>query len=194
MSASPSISSDSHSNLPTSAKRFTLASTLVFAALIMGGLGVVHSLSLLGNNGVFQRPERIAFVAAALLPAFLAGALFLVAARLLHSPTHQKPIVGPRRFSTAAIVFALYAPFYWAIGSSWLHLLPVLPGFTAGMFTKPLDNRLAFVAASLTCTVWLLVSLCIIRNRIRHGRLIAPVIALVASGLASYSAYACMRG
>jgi hypothetical protein len=159
----------------------------------MGGLGVAHSLSMLGNNWVFQRPERIAVVAAALVPAFLAGTLFLVAARLLYSPTQHKPIAGSRRFSTVAIVLALYAPFYWAIGSSWLHLLPVLPGFTAGLFTKPLDNRLAFVAASCTCTVLLLVSLCTIRDRMRHGRFTAPVIALVASVLASYAAYAFMR-
>lgn len=193
MSASPSISSSNEPNWPSRVKRFTLTSIFVLAALTMGGFGVAHSFSMLGNSWVFQRSERIAIVTAALVPAFLASALFLVAARLLHSPTQQKPIAGLRRFSTAAIVFALYAPFYWAIGSSWLKLFPILPGFTAGMFTKPLDNRLAFVAASLTCTVLLVVSLCIIRNRMRHGRLIAPVMAFVVSILASYAAYAFMR-
>jgi hypothetical protein len=151
----------------------------VFVALILGGLGVARSLSMFGNNWVFQRPERFAVVAAALAPAFIASALFLVAARLLYSP--------------AQIVLALYVPFYWAVGSSSLHLLPVLPGFTAGLFTKPLDNSLAFVAASCTCTVLLLVSLCTIRDRMRHGRFIAPVIALVTSVLASYAAYAFMQ-
>jgi hypothetical protein len=193
MCSSPSISSSSHSNLSANATRFALASILVCAALIMGGLGVAHTFSMLGNNWVFQRSGRIAVFAAAFFSAFISSTLFLVAARLLYSTTQQKPIAGSQRFSTAAIVLALYAPFYWAFNSSWLHLLPVLPGFTAGMFTKPLDSRLAFFAASGTCTVLLLVSLCIIRNRVRYGRFNAPVIALCASVIASYAAYSFMR-
>ena len=179
-------------NASTNSKHVSIASIFVFAALIMGGLGVVRLFSVFSNNWVFQKTERIAVVASVLTPCFLTCVLFLVAAWLLYSPPKQ-PITGSRTLSTIATLTALYGPFYWALNSLWWHLLPVLPGFTAGVFAKSLDNRLVFVAASCTLTVFLLISLRTIRDRLRHGQLAAPVIGLVISSLTSYAAYSFMR-
>lgn len=179
-------------NAPANATRVSIALTFVFAALIMGGLGVVRLFSVFGNGWVFQKTERIAVIASVLTPAFLVCALFLVVAWSLYSQP-KKAITGSRRLSTLAILAALYGPFYWALNSLWWHLLPILPGFTAGVFTKPLDNRLVFVVASCTLTVLLLISLRTIRDRIWHGQLAAPLIGLVISLLTSYAAYSFMR-
>ena len=148
-------------NAPANATRVSVSLIFVFAALIMGGLGVVRLFSLFGNSWVFQKTERVAVISSVLTPAFLVCALFLVAAWCLYSQP-EKAITGSHRLSTLAILAALYGPFYWALDSLWWHLLPILPGFTAGVFTKPLDNRLVFVVASCTLTVLLLIGALIV--------------------------------
>lgn len=191
LNASSSIVPGPRSDPTTSAKRFLLASVLVVSALIMGAIGGHRSFAALHNNWIAQAPERIAIAASALIPAFMTCGLLVIAARLLYSPT-QKTMTGSR-YSKTAILVALYGPFYWAITSSWWLTFPVLPGFTAGLFTKPLDNQLAFMAASCICTVLIVVSLCTLHDRLRYGRFAAPVLALVMSSLTSMAAYAFMR-
>lgn len=191
MSASSAASATATDD-PASTRWVSPAWTFLFAALVMGGFGVARLVTVFGNNWVFGNTDRLVVAASVVTSVFLSCALFLVTAWLLYFPS-KIPANAAHGFSTPAILVAFYLPFFWALGSLGWHLLPILPGFPAAMLAKPLDSSLVFVASSGVLTLLLVASLRIIRDRMRHGQLVAPMIALGMSSLTSYAAFCFMQ-
>jgi len=171
--------------------RRCLATILCVAAIVMGATGVSRSIRMVGNSWVSQDVQRQLVVAAVLLPAFIACGVFSVSAWLICCGRRPSP-GRTSLWSNLAVLLALYVPFFWAVSTTWQLQVPVLPGFTAGVFTRPLDSESAFIAASGTCTILLLYSLFTIRDRLCHGFSLAVGTALVISLASSYAAYSFM--
>jgi len=189
--SSPSLTSGSDTR-PFSRTSLWLVCILVLAALIMGTQTVTRAYSVAQTKWLFSDARHTVVVAATLGSALLTCCLFLTAAWLLFSSRH--PISDKSHLLANIVIFAaVYGPFCWAIASSWRFLFPVLPGFVAGVFTKPMDNNIIFVTVSCLDTALIFLSLVVIRGRLRRGMLFSTVTALTISSLSSYASYCFMR-
>jgi hypothetical protein len=169
---------------------------LCLAALFMGAhaIHLVYRIVFRGLGRIMlEKSTLAAMIATTLLPAFASCCLFLFAVRVLLAD--RTPIRHKLPLPLAAILLALlYAPFYWIVGSGWVVLSPVFPGFVGGVFTKPMDSKALFAIASGIDTILIIVSLAIICDRAPRGSILATVFALVISASTSYASYCYLHG
>ena len=167
---------------------------LGLAALTMGGLtiyqGYVFRHAWLLGHRSSQR-----FIATALTAGLLTSCVLIAAAWLASSKRNSAPSEsGP--VEHFVLLTALYIPFIWVFNAGrwgWVLMYPVLPGFVAGIFAKPLDNKLLLLTACCLDTALIFLSLRIIRDRIRYGFAFSIMFALIISVLTSYACYCLTR-
>lgn len=174
----------------------SLCVTVLFglAALAMGGLTIYQGYTLRHAWLLGHRSSQL-FIATTLAAGLLTSCVLIAAAWLACSKHNSAPSEsGTVKYFV--LLTALYIPFSWVFTASrwgWVLMYPVLPGFVAGIFTKPLDNKLLLLTACCLDTTLIFLSLCIIRDRSRHGILISTMIALALSALTSYACYCLTR-
>jgi hypothetical protein len=192
MSAESPLLASSSDIIPSNRKLLWIVGILMLAALILGTKTVARAISIAQSTWLYSDVGHAIVVAVTLVPAMLTCCLFLTAAWLLFSgrnPISRKPNV----LASTVLFTAVYGPFCWAIVTSWWILMPVLPGFVAGVFTKPMDNKVLFVIACGLDTALILVSLLVVCGRLRRGLLLSIATALAISSLTSYAFYSHMH-
>jgi hypothetical protein len=192
MSSESTLLASGSDIIPSNRKSWWIIGILVLAALIIGTETLAWAFSISQSTWLYSDARHAIVVAVTLVPAILTCCLFLTAAWILFSGRNL--ISGkPKIFSSTLLFAAVYGPFCWTIVTSWWFLMPVLPGFVAGVFTKPMDNKVLFVIASGLDTALILVSLLVVCGRLQRGLFLSIVTALAISSLTSYAFYSYMR-